>query len=189
MDYKSVKSVALTHSGWCAPDYSEFAGMGYVEMGTSTSAALRHQLKLQQGSDYDILIRYCNTTKAGNVKVTVNGTATTVVCEKVARNDWRKLKVSAQLKEGNNTLVITNTGATGLVIDQVLYVPVGTPAEKFLVTVRQDNRGTVTPTVDEAAEGDTVTLKVEAKEGYQLKQLRVINSVYYTMAKTINVTG
>jgi len=189
MDYKSVKSVALTHSGWCAPDYSEFAGMGYVEMGTSTSAALRHQLKLQQGGDYDILIRYCNTTKAGNVKVTVNGTATTVVCEKVARNDWRKLKVSTQLKEGNNTLVITNTGATGLVIDQVLYVPVGTPAEKFLVTVRQDNRGTVTPTVDEAAEGDTVTLKVEAKEGYQLKQLRVINSVYYTMAKTINVTG
>ena len=189
MDYKSVKSVALTHSGWCAPDYSEFAGMGYVEMGTSTSAALRHQLKLQQGGDYDILIRYCNTTKAGNVKVTVNGTATTVVCEKVARNDWRKLKVSAQLKEGNNTLVITNTGATGLVIDQVLYVPVGTPAEKFLVTVRQDNRGTVTPTVNEAAEGDTVTLKVEAKEGYQLKQLRVVNSVYYTMAKTINVTG
>ena len=189
MDYKSVKNVAFTNSGWCAPDYSEFAGMGYVEMGTSTSAALRHQLKLQQAGDYDILIRYCNTTKAGNVKVTVNGTATTVACEKVARNDWHKLKVSAQLKEGTNNLIIANTGGTGLVIDQIIYMPAGTPAEKFLVTVRQDKQGTVTPTVSEAAEGETVTLKVEAKEGYRLKQLRVINSVYYTMAKTINVTG
>ena len=188
MDYKSVKSVALTHSGWCAPDYSEFAGMGYVEMGTNTAASLRHQLKLQQGGDYDILIRYCNTSKAGNVKVTVNGTAVNVACEKVAKNNWRKLKVPAQLKEGSNNLIITNTGGTGLVIDQIIYMPAGTPAEKFLVTVREDNRGTVTPNVSEAAEGDTVTLTVNAKEGYQLKQLRVVNSVFYTMAKTINVT-
>ena len=188
MDYKSVKSVALTHSGWCAPDYSEFAGMGYVEMGTNTAASLRHQLKLNQGGDYDILIRYCNTSKAGNVKVTVNGTAVNVACEKVAKNNWRKLKVPAQLKEGSNNLIITNTGGTGLVIDQIIYMPAGTPAEKFLVTVREDNRGTVTPDVSEAAEGDTVTLTVNAKEGYQLKQLRVVNSVFYTMAKTINVT-
>ena len=188
MDYKSVKSVALTHSGWCAPDYSEFTGMGYVEMGTNTAASLRHQLKLQQGGEYDILIRYCNTSKAGNVKVTVNGTAVNVACEKVAKNDWRKLKVPAQLKEGSNNLIITNTGGTGLVIDQIIYMPAGTPAEKFLVTVREDNRGTVTPNVSEAAEGDTVTLTVNAKEGYQLKQLRVVNSVFYTMAKTINVT-
>ena len=188
MDYKSVKSVALTHSGWCAPDYSEFTGMGYVEMGTNTAASLRHQLKLQQGGEYDILIRYCNTSKAGNVKVTVNGTAVNVACEKVAKNNWRKLKVPAQLKEGSNNLIITNTGGTGLVIDQIIYMPAGTPAEKFLVTVREDNRGTVTPNVSEAAEGDTVTLTVNAKEGYQLKQLRVVNSVFYTMAKTINVT-
>ncbi len=188
MDYKSVKSVALTHSGWCAPDYSEFTGMGYVEMGTNTAASLRHQLKLQQGGDYDILIRYCNTSKAGNVRVTVNGTAVNVACEKVAKNNWRKLKVPAQLKEGSNNLIITNTGGTGLVIDQIIYMPAGTPAEKFLVTVREDNRGTVTPNVSEAAEGDTVTLTVNAKEGYQLKQLRVVNSVFYTMAKTINVT-
>ena len=188
MDYKSVKSVALTHSGWCAPDYSEFAGLGYVEMGTNTAASLRHQLKLKQGGDYDILIRYCNTSKAGNVKVTVNGTAVNVACEKVAKNNWRKLKVPAQLKEGSNNLIITNTGGTGLVIDQIIYMPAGTPAEKFLVTVRDDNRGTVTPNVSEAAEGDTVTLTVNAKEGYQLKQLRVVNSVFYTMAKTINVT-
>ena len=189
MDYKSVKSVALTHSGWWAQDYAEFAGMGYVEMGTNTNAALRHQLKLAQGGDYDIYIRYCNTTKAGNVKVTVNGTANTVVCEKVAKNDWHKLKVSAQLKEGTNNLIIANTGGTGMVIDQVIYTPANMPAEKYLVTVRKANHGTVTPNVNEAAEGETVTLTFTADDGYELKQLKVVNSVFYTMQKTIEVNG
>jgi len=189
MDYKSVKSVALTHSGWCAPEYSEFAGMGYVEMGTSTAAALRHQLNLQQGGDYDILIRYCNTSKAGNLKVTVNGTANTVPLQKVARNDWQKVKVPATLNAGTNNLVITNTGAAAPTIDQIIYVPAGTEAEKFLITVRDANHGSLTPDVNEAAEGETVTLTVNAETGYQLKELRVINSVYYTMSKTISING
>ena len=189
MDYKSVKNVALTHSGWWAQDYAEFAGMGYVEMGTNTSAALRHQLKLAQGGDYDIYIRYCNTAKAGNVSVTVNGTANTVVCEKVAKNDWHKLKVPAQLKEGTNTLIIANTGGTGMVIDQVIYAPANMAAEKYLVTVRNANHGTVTPNVSEAAEGEIVTLTFTADEGYELKQLKVVNSVFYTMQKTIEVNG
>ena len=47
MDYKSVNSVALTHSGWWATDMSEFAGMGYVVTGTNSAASLRHQLKLK----------------------------------------------------------------------------------------------------------------------------------------------
>jgi hypothetical protein len=189
MDYKSVKNVALTHSGWWAQDYAEFAGMGYVEMGTSTAAALRHELNLDRGGEYDILIRYCNTTKAGNVKVTVNGTATTVACEKVPKNDWRKLKVPAQLNAGSNKLIITNTGGTGMVIDQIVYMPSGMEAEKFAVTVRSANHGSVTPGVSEAAEGETVTLSVSAEPGYELKQLKLVNSVYYTMQKTIAVNG
>ena len=189
MDYKNVKSVALTHSGWWAPDYSDFSAMGYVEMGSNTTAALRHQLKLNEGGDYDIYVRYCNTTKAGNIKVSVNGTANVVACEKVAKNNWQKVKVTGTLNAGSNDLVITNTGGTGLVIDQIIYVPVGTEAEKFLVTIREANYGTVTANVSQAAEGETVTLTVNAEEGYQLKQLRVVNSVYYTMEKTIKVNG
>ena len=185
MDYKGVKNVALTHSGWWAQDYSDFAAMGYVEMGTNTTAALRHQLTLQQAGNYDIYIRYCNTTKAGNIKVTVNGVDNIVACEKVSKNDWHKVKVSALLKEGTNDLVITNTGGTGLVIDQIIYMPANMPAEKFLVTIREANHGTVAANVSEAAEGETVTLTVNAEDGYVLKQLKVINSVYYTMEKTI----
>ena len=188
MDYKNVKSVALTHSGWWAQDYAEFAGMGYVEMGTNTTAALRHQLKLAQAGEYDIYIRYCNTTKAGNVLLTVNGNKQTVACEKVAKNDWRKVKATATLNAGTNNLTITNTGGTGLTIDQIIYTPAGTPAEKFLVTVRKTEQGTLVPNVNEAAEGDTVRLTVQAKDGYQLKELRIVNSIYFTMVKNINVS-
>ena len=189
MDYKGVKSVALTHSGWWAQDYSEFAGMGYVEMGTGTSAALRHQLKLAQAGDYDILIRYCNTTKAGNVKVTVNGKDQTVACEKVGKSDWRKLKVQASMIAGTNNLIITNTGGTGMVIDQVVYMPAGTPQETFLVTIRDAEHGSVTADVEKAAEGQVVTLTAHPDAGCQLKELRIVNSVYYTMAKTIAVSS
>ena len=189
MDYKSVRSVALTHSGWWAPDYSEFTGMGYVEMGTNTAAALRHQLKLQQGGEYDILIRYCNTSKAGNLSVKVNGTEYVVPCEKLAKNDWKKLKVKASLIAGTNDLVITNSGGAAPTIDQIIYMPEGTPAEHFLVTVREANHGSVTSDVSEAAEGETVTLTVNADEGYELKELKVVNSVFYTMKKTIAING
>ena len=187
MDYKSVKNVALTHSGWCAPDYNEFAGMGYVEMGTNTSAALRHQLKLDQAGAYDIYIRYCNTSKEGAVRVTVNNKAQNLTCEKVDKNEWRKLKVSANLKAGTNNLVITNTGGTGMTIDQIIYMPADKEPERFLVTIRDAENGTVSANVSETAEGETVRLTVTPKEGYALKEIRVINSVYYTMAKTIEL--
>ena len=188
MDYKNVKSVALTHSGWWAQDYSDFSAMGYVEMGTNTAAALRHQLTLQQGGDYDIYVRYCNTSKAGDLSLTVNGTENRVSCKKVAKNDWQKATVSARLNQGTNNLVITNTGGTGLTIDQIIYMPAGMPAEKFLITVRSDKNGTLTPNVSEAAEGDTVTLKINAERGFQLSELKVVNSVFYTQGKTISLS-
>ena len=186
MDYKNA-TIRLTNSGWWAQEYNEFAGLGYVEMGTNTTAALRHQLKLDAGGDYDIFIRYCNTTKSGNLKVTVNGAAQTFTVNKVAINEWQKLKVPATLKAGANDLVITNTGGTGIVIDQVIYSPKGTPDEKFLVTIREAEYGSVTADVSEAAEGQTVTLTAHPNAGCQLKELRIVNSVYFTMAKTIAV--
>ena len=188
MDYKSVSNVSLTHSGWWAQDMNEFAGMGYVTMGTSTSGALRHQLKLSEGGDYDIYIRYCNSSKAGNIRATVNGKNQNVAIDKVSKNDWHKAMFSATLNAGTNNLILTNTGAINMIIDQIVYVPAGTQPEKFLVTIRETEHGTVTANVSEAAEGDTVTLIVNAEEGHRLEQLRVVNSVYYTMSKTIDVT-
>ncbi len=189
MDYKSVKGVNLSNSGWYFPEVLDYAGNGYVDMGTGTAASLRHQLTLNQAADYDIYVRYCNSTKAGNITFTVNGEKQVVKCEKVALNDWHKMKVSATLKEGSNKLVITNTGATGMYIDQIIYAPAGMPAEKFLVTIRSAEHGSLKANVDEAAEGDTVSISVTPDAGYRLKELRIINSVYFTMAKTIEINS
>ena len=187
MDRKSVKGIALTHSGWWAQDVSEFAGMGYIDLGTSTSAALRHQLKLKKGGDYDIYVRYCNSTKKGNIRIAVNGKNLTATCEKVKLNDWHKVKVTATLKEGTNNLVLTNIGGVGMYIDQIIYSPVGAEADQYKVTIREAEHGKVEADVEEAAEGSTVTLTAIPDAGCKLKELRVVNSIYYTMNKTIPV--
>ena len=188
MDYKSVAGVNLSNSGWYFPEVHEYAGNGFVNMGTNTSASLRHELTLAQDGEYDIIVRYCKSSKKGNLTINVNNVKQTVSCEKKALNDWHKVKVTVTMKAGKNTLIITNTGGLGAYIDQIIYAPAGTPAEQFLITIRDCEHGKLTTNVDEAAEGDTVRVSVTADEGYRLKELRVVNSVYYTMAKTINVT-
>lgn len=187
MDYKNVAKHALTHSGWWAPDYRDFSALGFVEMGTNKSASLRHELNLKTSGDYDVVIRYCNTTKSGELEVTINGEVTKLTLDKVNKNDWTKIKVPATLNAGTNTLVITNTGATSPTIDQVIYMPKGTPEEKFLVTVKDSENGSVSADVREAVEGQKVTLSVHPDEGCALKELKIINSVFYSMSATIEL--
>lgn len=186
MDYKNATN-NRTHSGWWAPDMKDFAGMGYVTMQASTSAALRHYLTLAEGGDYNIVIRYCNSSKAGNMKLTVNGTAQTVAFEKVAKNDWQEAVATVSLKEGKNTLVLQNSGSISMIIDQITYEPSDAPKEKFAVTVREADFGRVVADVDAAAAGETVRLTITPEEGYGIKALRIVNSVFFTQGKTIPV--
>ena len=190
MDFKNIKSC-------CTDPYGRYnsvrghAGNGFADMGTNTSGSLRHQLKLKEGQegDYQLVVRYTCATKAGNLSVTVNGTKQTVRCEKTATNKWRTVSVDATLNVGANSLIITNTGGLPMYIDQVIYQPKDIETMKYSVSVRDVKNGTVTPNVTEAAEGDTVTLTVQAAEGFRLSELRVVNSVYYAWEKTIAVTG
>lgn len=187
MDYKSVQNVVLTNYGWWAPEYTEFAGLGLVEMGTSKNASLRHELNLKEAGDYDIIVRYCNTSKSGDFDVSVNGDVKTVTLEKSKKNEWKKIKIPASLQSGTNTLILTNTGGLATVIDQVIYMPKGTPEEKFLVTIKDSENGKVSADVSEAAEGQKVTLTVAPKEGFALKELKIVNSVFYSMSATIAI--
>ena len=187
MDYKDVKNVAFTHSGWWAPDYNQFAGLGYVEMGTNTQASLRHELNLKEGGEYEVAIRYCNTTKSGDFEVSINGEVHSITLDKVKKNEWTKIKVPVALKEGTNTLILTNAGGTSPVIDQILYIPKGSEEEKFLVTVRESENGTVKANLSEASEGEKVILTVTPQEGYALKELKIVNSVFYSMSATIEI--
>lgn len=185
MDYKSLGSVALTNSGWWATDMRDFAGMGYITTGTNTAAALRHQLKLPQAGTYRLLVRYCGATKEGRLNARINGTSYDLEILKTGKNDWRKAAITANFNKGINDLVLTNVNGINMYIDQIIYEPEGTADELFPIDVRQAEGGTVTPDVAQAAEGQTVTLTVQTKPGFALKQLRVVNSVFFTQGLTI----
>ena len=190
MDYKNVKEIKLVNPYVnYFPDIVEFAGNGFVDMGTSTSGTLRHQLTLRDGEEgeYRISVRYSNSAKAGKMKATVNGTATQLYIEKTVKNDWRKVTFTATLKAGKNNLLLTNTGGISMYIDQIIYTPADVEAEKYQIVVRKANYGSLTPRVTEAAEGDTVIIDITANDGYGLKELQVINGVNFTMGTTISL--
>ena len=191
MDFKSVKSCSTDPYGWGYRSVIGHAGNGFVDMGTSKSGSLRHQLKLKAGQegDYVISVRYTCASKAGNITVSVNGQKETVMCEKTATNEWLLATVNATMKEGTNTLIITNTDGLPMYIDQVIYRPADVEPMKYFVTVQSVKNGSVTANVEEAAEGDVVTLTIKPNEGFRLSQLRVVNSVFYTLEKTIAVNG
>jgi len=187
MDRKSVDH-KLTNSGWWAQDYMDFAGLGFIETQASTNSALRHQLKkLAEGCEYNIRVRYCNSSKAGKMKATVNGVAQEVSFEKVAKNDWHEAVIPVTLKAGDNNFVLQNSGAIKMTIDQIIYEPIGTPVEKFDVNVREADFGKVEADVNSAAAGQTVHLTITPNEGYGIKSLRIVNSVFFTQGKTIPV--
>ena len=195
MDYKSVKN-CTTSPYYSHPDVRGHAGNGFVEMGTNTSGALRHQLTLKEGGTYRIQARYMCTTKAGRLRFTVNGKNITANVEKTEDNEWKKVEITdIALKEGQNNLVITNAGGLPIFFDQIIYTPAEIKPEKFLITIRKANYGSVqvyTSFIDEAgeakaAEGETVTLLISANQGYGLQELHVINGVNFTMENVISL--
>ena len=188
MDFKNIKSCVTDPYNWY-PNVRGHAGNGFADMGTTASGALRHQLSLKEGQegDYTVGVRYTCTTKSGNIRVLINGVTQTVACEKTAQNEWKTVRVPATMKVGKNNLVITNAGALPMYIDQVVYHPTDAAPMTYAISVREAENGTVVADKTEAQEGDTVTLNVTAQEGYRLKQLRVVNSVFYTLEKTIAI--
>ena len=187
MDRKSVDH-RMTHSGWWAQDYKDFAGLGFIETQANTNSALRHQLKkLAEGGEYNIRVRYCNSSKAGKMKATINGAVQDVSFEKVAKNDWHEAVIPVTLKAGDNDFVLQNSGSIKMTIDQIIYEPAGTPVEKFNVKVREADFGKVVADVDSAAAGQIVRFTITPNEGYGIKALNVVNSVFFTQGKTIPV--
>ena len=186
MDYRSIKSCVTDPYNWY-PNVIGHAANGFADMGTNTAGALRHQLTVPEAGQYNIAIRYTCATKAGRLRVQVNSKNTVLNTELTAVNEWRKISLPATLKKGKNNLVITNIGGMPMYIDQIIYTPDDVEPERFAITVRKVSSGSITPSVTEALEGDTVTLNITATKGYGLKELRVINSVYYTLAKTISL--
>lgn len=181
MDTKSVKN-CTTSPYYSHPNVRGHAGNGFVEMGTNTSGALRHQLELKEAGTYRVQVRYMCSSKAGKMRITANGKSTIVNTEKTEDNEWKKVTLEdVALKAGTNNLIVTNVGGLPIFIDQIIYQPADLEPEKFLITIRKASYGSITPNVTEAAEGEEVTLTIKATEGYGLKELQVVNGVNFTM--------
>ena len=166
MDFKSIRSCVTDPYGQY-PNVRGHAGNGFADMGSNTAGALRHELTVDEAGEYDITIRYTNTSKAGNIFVKLSSTAPAPV-KKTATNQWLTTTVTQTLKAGKNTLTVLNTSGIALYIDNVTYSPAGTEPEKYDITLRDVEHGTVQADVDAAAEGETVTLTATPDEGYEL---------------------
>lgn len=187
MDYRNIKNCSLSpYSQY--PNEIGHAGNGFIDMGTNSSGSLRHQLTLTEGGQYRIVVRYTCESTAGHLSLLVNGTRKIVDCERTAFNEWRKASVEVSLNEGTNDLRLNNVEGMPVFIDQIVYMPADAEEEKFLVTIREAEHGKVMADRSEAAEGETVTLTVTPDEGCELTELRLVNSVFYTLAATIAVT-
>lgn len=174
MDYKSIRSCATDPYNWYS-SVRGHTGNGFADMGTNTAGALRHEINIKHPGEYKIAIRYTCTQRTGNVAVTVNGTRTLVSCEKTNTNEWKKATLNTTLKEGKNTLIITNSSGLNMYIDNVSYIPADTPEEQFEITLREAEHGVVTCDVNTAAEGETITLNVTPENGYALAGWNVIH--------------
>ena len=189
MDFKNIASCVTDPYGQY-PKVLGHSGNGFMDMGSNTAGALRHKLNLVAGQEgsYVVSVRYTCTSKAGNISIEANGTTKTVKCEKTAENEWRYVSMEATMNTGSNNLVITNTGGLPMYIDQVSYRPADVAPMTYYVSIEETDHGTITADKTEAAEGDTITLTVKPKAGRELQELRVINSIFYTLEKTIPVT-
>ncbi|MCR5456057.1 MAG: glycosyl hydrolase family 98 [Bacteroidales bacterium] len=187
MDYKNIKS-CCTNPYNSYPSIIGHAGNGLVDFGNKTTGSLRHQLTLKSAGDYRIAIRYMNTTKAGNLTVSLNGTNYTAPVEKTDKNEWKKAIINAPLIAGTNDLRINNTEGIAMYVDQIVYTPADIEDEIYNVVTRETESGSIATDKTTAAEGETVKLTIETKEGWQLTDILVVNSVYYTQGKKIEIS-
>lgn len=166
MDYKNIQSCVTDPYNWY-PNVYGHAGNGFADMGSSTSASLRHNINLKHGGDYKIYIRYMSTSRATSVIAVVNNVRKILRLERTAQNEWKRAVVEATLKDGQNSLFINSSAGIPFYIDNVTYSPADVPDELYAITVRQAEGGSV-EAPDSAVEGEQVVLRVVPDEGYRL---------------------
>ncbi|MBO7660743.1 MAG: hypothetical protein J6S65_04325, partial [Bacteroidaceae bacterium] len=146
IDYKDVGWL-ITHQYNQARNYRGHSGMGMVEMGTNTSAALRDKVQIKHAGDYAIRVRYTNSTSGSSFDLTtqVNGVSQTAKVETTATNEWKEAVVQTQLKNGENTVIIQNTAGKAFTIDCVTYSPLDQSSATFDLSLTNLNNGTLPP--------------------------------------------
>ena len=122
MDYRNIKSCVTNPYAWY-PNVRGHAAMGFMDMGTNTSGSLRDSVFIKHPGEYTIAVRYMATASTGSMVIMLNGKSTGLRFPKTANNEWKEATLTAELKEGGNSLVIRNSNGMNIYIDQVIYRP------------------------------------------------------------------
>ena len=178
MDFRNVNFV-VTDAYNQRRDVRGQTAMGFVEMGTNTQAALRDSINVKASGKYTIAVRYTTTEeREGELTAVVNKTTYKIPITKTGYNKWRKAKFEVELPAGVTGLMLRNSGATELTIDNVTYAPCAeirtAPVISHPITIKQTEGGTASASLAEAECDSIVTLTAEADEGYRFDGWQII---------------
>lgn len=174
MDYKNIKK-CVVDPYYSYPDVFGHAGNGFMDMGNDKNGTLRHNLNIENATDYNVTVRYTSPENAGFIAIAVNSTRRMVKCEKTEKNEWKKLSLKFTMKEGENKTTIYNPNGLDIYIDNVTYTPTDIPEEKFLITIREAENGKAIASADSAAEGELVTVNPVPNAGYEFAGWNIIH--------------
>lgn len=177
MDTRSVKGVEQT------PFYSGYkwvrgqSGNGFVLMGTDSKSALHRTIKVNKGGTYVVSVRYNNNTSKSDLFYVRanNAAAKDFTVEKTAQNEWRKGSVELNLQEGENDIYLFNNKGIDMMVDQVIMRPIDEEIEKFDITIKEAEGGSVVADHASAEEGTKVTLTPKPQVGHALVGFNVIH--------------
>ncbi|MCF0199596.1 MAG: glycosyl hydrolase family 98, partial [Bacteroidaceae bacterium] len=175
MDYKSIKSCVVDPYGWY-PDVRGHAGNGFADMGTNTAGSLRAFPRIKQAGTYNIAVRYNCTKTLAKISARTNSDAAVILKpEQTDVNEWRKVTFSATLKEGVNTITLTNSSGRAMYIDNITISPDGLPAERFAVKLQQTEGGEISCDADSTYEGEEVHLTATPQQGFAFDHWEVLH--------------
>jgi len=104
MDYKDVANVRTNGYYY---GHSGYMGQGFVELGKSSSAALRDTVTVPCAGTYRLTLRYQSLDGVGRVRVVANGKTNLVSLQKTSDDTgWTEVYKDVELSEGDNPLVI-----------------------------------------------------------------------------------
>lgn len=173
MNYNGVEDCVTDQYGFWGEKYRSVrghSGMGFQVMNTTVAGRLKTTIKIPKAGKYKFQVRYSTPSKTtGRFQCKVGTSAAQYVNFTATEvNEWKKVGFTANMAEGDNTVLIVNSDKKRVFIDQIILIPEEQETEKFLVTLRDNEEGTASADYEEAAEGTKVTLSTTPKEGYQL---------------------
>lgn len=123
MDYQNIGQL-VTDAYYQAPDVRGHSAMGFVKMGTNTTAALRDYFVAPVAGKYTISIKYQATTAGARLTFLGAGTHRIKLEPTSGNTEWKQALIEdVTLKAGKNILTYKNTGGKDINIDCITYIP------------------------------------------------------------------